>query len=140
MTGRENKLYHFIFIATLVCLTIFKWNDFALPYFWDELGVYTRAADYQVQHSISLEPASAPPVLSRGHPLLFTSMNALVWRVFGEEVRVAHLFCFFIALVLLVACLRPYMPYAAAFCCAIGAGAAGSDAGAFYFYGAVQLL
>ena len=93
--------YHLIFIAAIACLIVFKWSDLSLPYFWDELGVYTQAADYQVQHGISLAPASVPPVLSRGHPLLFTCMNAIVRRVFGEQVMVAHVFCFFIAVLLL---------------------------------------
>ncbi len=103
MAGRDRRLYDVFFVAMLICLTVFKWNDLRLPYFWDELGVYTQAADYQVQHSLSLAPASVPPVLSRGHPLLFTFMNALVWRVFGEQVMVAHQFCFFIAVLLLLA-------------------------------------
>ena len=37
-----------------------------------------------------------PPLLSRGHPLFFTCINALVQRICGEQFMVAHLFCFFL--------------------------------------------
>ena len=103
MAGKKKNLYGLIFFTAVVCLFIFKWNDLNLPYFWDELGVYAQGIDYQVQHTISLAPASVPPLLSRGHPLFFTCINALVQRIFGEQFMVAHLFCFFISLLLLVA-------------------------------------
>ena len=47
-------------------------------------------------------PSSVPPELSRGHPLLFTFMNAVVMRFSGEQIFVAHLFCFFISVILLL--------------------------------------
>jgi 4-amino-4-deoxy-L-arabinose transferase-like glycosyltransferase len=103
MTISDKKPCHIIFAAIVVALTVFKWHDFYLPYFWDELGVYAQAVDYQFQHNISLMPGSVPGVLSRGHPLLFTFMNACVMRVFGEQPLVAHLFCFSISVFLLCA-------------------------------------
>ncbi len=96
-----NK-YHFLFLATIAVLLAFKWHDLHLPYFWDELGVYTQAIDYQWHHGISLMPASVPPVFSRGHPLFFTAINAFVWHIFGERIFVGHLFCFFISVLLLL--------------------------------------
>jgi hypothetical protein len=103
MPGSNKRLYNWFFVVFIIALTVFKWNDFHLPYFLAaELDVYGRAANYQVEHGISLLPASVPPIFSRGHPLLFTFMNACVLKIFGNTVLVAHLFCFSISLLLLV--------------------------------------
>ena len=103
MSSQQKKIYHGLFATTIVALLVFKWGDLHLPFFWDELGVYSRAAHHQFINGISLLPSSLPPELSRGHPLLFTFMNALAWRVFGEHVFAAHLFCFSISVLLLLA-------------------------------------
>ena len=92
MFSLNKRIYHLLFILGIVALAAFKYNDLHLPYFWDELGVYAQAADYQFQRTISLMPSSLPPELSRGHPLLFTVMNACVMRVFGEGVFALHAF------------------------------------------------
>ena len=103
MASPEKKIYHSLFIVTVLILSAFKWHDFSLPYFWDELGVYSQAADYQFHHAMSMMPESVPPVLSRGHPLFFTFITACAMRVFGDNVFSAHLFCFSISLLLLLA-------------------------------------
>ena len=98
-----RKICHLLFVLSIIVLTVFKWHDLQLPYFWDELGVYAQAADYQVHHHIGLMPSTVPPLLSRGHPLFFTFMNAVVMRLLGEQIFVAHAFCFFISICLLLA-------------------------------------
>src|ERR1019366_3043834 len=83
-------------------LIAFKLHDVYLPCFWDELGVYAQAADYQYHHGLSLMPSSVPAVISRGHPLLFTFLNACAIKVFGEHVFVLHYFSLFISTMLIL--------------------------------------
>lgn len=102
MHQSPKNLYHLLFGLLLVTLFCYKWEDLHLPYYWDELGVYARAADYQSVHGISLMPASLPPELSRGHPLLFTAMAATAMRLTGGSLFGVHLFCFGISILLLL--------------------------------------
>jgi 4-amino-4-deoxy-L-arabinose transferase-like glycosyltransferase len=69
---------------------IYKLRDLALPYFWDELGVYARAAVYLHDHALGLLPSYLPPELSRGHPLLLAFVFGALFRVFGATPLVAH--------------------------------------------------
>ncbi len=64
--------------------------------------MYSRAIIFQANHGPGLMPASLPPELSRGHPLLFTCINAIVTTVFGSHVLVSHVFCFGISILLLL--------------------------------------
>jgi 4-amino-4-deoxy-L-arabinose transferase-like glycosyltransferase len=69
---------------------LFKLNHIHHPYFWDELGVYSRAALYMFDHQISMMPNAIPPELSRGHPLLCTVIFAVGYRIFGPHVWAGH--------------------------------------------------
>jgi 4-amino-4-deoxy-L-arabinose transferase-like glycosyltransferase len=69
---------------------IYKLRDLGLPYFWDELGVYGRAAVYLHDHGLGLLPANLPPELSRGHPLLLPFVFGGLFRVLGATPLVAH--------------------------------------------------
>jgi hypothetical protein len=87
-----------------LCLLLFaisKMRDLNLPFFWDELGVYGRAAIYMHDHTLSLQPRHLPPDLSRGHPPLLVFMYAALFRVFGANTTVAHGFTLLLALFLL---------------------------------------
>ncbi len=86
----------------LIALVIYKWPDFFLPFFWDELGVYCEAVAYQYHHHLSLMPGSVSPEFSHGHPLFFICLNACVQRIFGPQLFVTHFFCFSISLLLLL--------------------------------------
>lgn len=99
--SNNEKIYNWLFGCLLIGFTALKFKDLFLPYFWDELGVYSQCAVYQFHNSLSLMPASLPPVISRGHPLLFTFCNAIVMQLFGSSVVVAHSFNLFVSLVLL---------------------------------------
>ena len=74
----------------LLAFWIYKLRDLALPYFWDELGVYGRAAVYLHDHALGLLPSDLPPELSRGHPLLLPFTFGALFRVFGATPLVAH--------------------------------------------------
>jgi len=79
-----------VLVLFLVPFGLYKLRDLALPYFWDELGVYGRAAVYLHDHVLGLLPANLPPDLSRGHPLLLPFTFGALFRVFGATPLVAH--------------------------------------------------
>ncbi len=88
-----------------LCLFVFalyKMRDLGLPFFWDELGVYGRAAMYMHDHTLGLLPRDLPPDLSRGHPPLVVFVYASLFRVFGASTTVAHAFSLLLALSLLI--------------------------------------
>lgn len=64
---------------------------FQLPYIWDELGVYSRAAIYLYEHKLSLLPDAIPDELSRGHPILVPFYFALWFKIFGCYPLVTHI-------------------------------------------------
>ncbi|HEX7597486.1 MAG TPA: glycosyltransferase family 39 protein, partial [Polyangia bacterium] len=94
--------YEIVLGVGLFAFFLYKLGDLTLPYFWDELGVYGRAAVYLHDHKLGLLPANLPPELSRGHPLLLVFLAASLFRVFGASTTVAHVFVFFLAVSLLV--------------------------------------
>ncbi len=73
-----------------------------MPYFWDELGVYARAALYLNDHGIGLLPSALPPELSRGHPLLFSFIFGLTFQIFGDGVLTGHITALCISLIFLL--------------------------------------
>ncbi len=81
-----NPIYLLILLFFL-----FKLNHIHHPYFWDELGVYSRAALYMFDHQISMMPNAIPPELSRGHPLLCSVIFAVGYKIFGPHVWAGHL-------------------------------------------------
>lgn len=95
----QIAVYDVLFIAVLAMVVIVKWQDLSLPYFWDELGVYTLGANHMYHHGISLQPSSLDPVISRGHPLLFFALYAYVFKIFGNAVEVTHTLSLVISLV-----------------------------------------
>jgi 4-amino-4-deoxy-L-arabinose transferase-like glycosyltransferase len=87
-----------LLVATLG-LAAFKLSDLSLPYFWDEMGVYANGALYQFHHSISLNPSSTPTGISRGHPLLLFVVYALLFKLFGCHIFIAHTFALLITII-----------------------------------------
>lgn len=104
--SNNQKFYNWLFAGLVFAFIALKFNHLFLPYFWDELGVYSQCAVYQFHNGISLMPRSLPPELSRGHPLFFTFCNAINLRLFGTSVVVAHTFNLFVAILLLCAVFR----------------------------------
>lgn len=84
------KQRHSIYLL-IALFFLFKLNHLHLPYFWDELGVYSRAALQMFDHQISLLPNAIPPELSRGHPLLCAAIFAIGYRILGPQVWAGHL-------------------------------------------------
>ena len=87
----ENRVWLALGLVLLPFWT-YKLRDLSLPYFWDELGVYGRAAVYMHDHALGLLPSDLPPELSRGHPLLLPFTFGALFRIFGATPLVAHVF------------------------------------------------
>lgn len=108
MYGKRHneKAYDYLFALFTTVFVTLKYHDLFLPYFWDELGVYSRAALYLAQNKLSLFPSALPPELSRGHPLLFSYLFGIAYRLFGYEVTSGHILSLFITIVLLLVVYR----------------------------------
>lgn len=99
----QNKIKSiFIFPGILLVFTLCKSSELSLPYFWDELGVYARAALYLSDHGPGLLPAALPPELSRGHPLLFSFIYGSAYRLFGDGILTGHILSLSFSILLLV--------------------------------------
>ncbi|MGA2822988.1 MAG: glycosyltransferase family 39 protein [Bacteroidales bacterium] len=99
----KNHPYELLTAAAIIIFFFFKLHDVSIPYHWDEMGVYVPAA-LQMKDTghISLLPGCIDPLFSRGHPLLFTFCNALIFKIFGDTFIVGHLFALFLAIITLV--------------------------------------
>lgn len=97
MSKKLPDLYGAGFLLVLIIFIFLKLPDLALPYFWDELGVYASGALRMHDTGIGILPASLEPLLSRGHPLLCYTAFATVFSWFGDTVLVGHAFALFIA-------------------------------------------
>ncbi len=78
-------------LAVFYFLVDIKYGLLKLPFFWDELGVYSRAAMHLAVHGLSLLPDSMPDVLSRGHPLLTPFIFGTTFKLFGVSQLTARL-------------------------------------------------
>jgi len=100
--ARTDPAWVVLTLFLLVPFGLYKLRDLALPYFWDELGVYGRAAVYLHDHVLGLLPANLPPDLSRGHPLLLPCAFGALFRVFGATPLVAHVCMLLVSMALIV--------------------------------------
>lgn len=102
-----------IFIGLLTfCFGIFYfilhevYGIFHLPFFWDELGVYSQSALYMADHDLSILPASVPDNISRGHPLIATFLYSIGFKVLGTKLWVAKFSSILIYFVGILYCFR----------------------------------
>lgn len=86
----------------LAVFTAVKIPALSVPLFWDEVGVYGAAGLYMHDHTLSMLPASLPPELSRGHPLLYTFLQATWYTIFGDSVIGGHIGNLMISLMLML--------------------------------------
>ncbi len=100
MFAKRNLPELFVFFVILIFILL-KIPALHLPYFWDELGVYSRAGLYMHDNGLGLLPNALPPELSRGHPVLFTFIQAIGYSVFGDGVIGGHITALIISTVLL---------------------------------------
>ncbi len=90
MFQNTKGIYHLLFILSLIIFVVLKLPALSLPFYWDELGVYSRSSIYLAQHGLGLLPANLPPDYSRGHPLLFSFIYGLALKLFGISVTTGH--------------------------------------------------
>ena len=83
-----------------------NYGVFDLPFFWDELGVYSQSALYMAEHNLSILPASVPDNISRGHPLLATFIYSLGFKILGTHLWVAKLSSILIYFIGIVYCFK----------------------------------
>jgi hypothetical protein len=94
---QENKkiwsstMVLFLMFAVIYLLVQYLFQVFTQPYFWDELGVYSRSSTHLYNDGLSLLPSSVPDELSRGHPLLCPFYFATAFKLFGNSPLTAHI-------------------------------------------------
>lgn len=86
-----------ILLLGLVFLWWNRWHSLSNPYFWDEMGVYGKGIQYLFANGNGMLPASLPPDISRGHPLLFSAIHAVVIQIFGNNFFVSHFFALLVS-------------------------------------------
>lgn len=92
----------FLLTGILLIFIICKFSELSVPYFWDELGVYARAALYLNDHQPGLLPSALPPELSRGHPLLFSFIFGTSFKLFGDGIFTGHITSLIISVIFLI--------------------------------------
>ena len=97
----KRNLPELFVVFILLLFVLLKIPALHLPYFWDELGVYSRAGLYLHDNGLGLLPKDLPPELSRGHPLLFAFIQAIGYNIFGDGVVGGHITALIISLILL---------------------------------------
>lgn len=100
MLEDNKRLYNLLFIISVIAFIACKIPALNIPYFWDELGVYSRSSIYLAQHGLGLLPSNLPPDISRGHPLLFPFVFGAVFKLFGASVFTGHILALIISVLL----------------------------------------
>lgn len=98
MIIKKEIIYKLVFVLVLCLFFFLKLDVCALPYYWDELGVYSQAALHMYDHGPSLLPGDIPEILSRGHPLLFMFIYGCFFKIFGTSVIGVHIFSVLISI------------------------------------------
>jgi 4-amino-4-deoxy-L-arabinose transferase-like glycosyltransferase len=91
-TSLSTTIYYALLVACFGLLYFILqqvYGIFHLPFFWDELGVYSQSALYMADHDLSILPASVPDNISRGHPLIATFVYSLGFKILGTQLWVA---------------------------------------------------
>lgn len=82
---------------SVLLLWLYKFPFLGLTYFWDESWSYAIAIHKMAVGTPCLLPSCLPPELSRGHPLLYYFINAIVAKIFGFSPFLMHTFSLLIA-------------------------------------------
>ncbi len=97
-----SDIYFLLTIGVCIILIIFKYSDFSLPYFSDELWVYGPS----VRKMGILGPSMLPNSLSIedhwAHPLLFFFTGGTWCLIFGSSILSTHIFAASISITLLI--------------------------------------
>lgn len=86
----EGLKFHSPLLLVLLGFIVYKFNVLGLPYHWDELGVYSRAALVMHDKDLGMLPSVTTSDVVRGHPTLFFYVYKLFFQLFGTSVYVGH--------------------------------------------------
>lgn len=75
-------------LVSVSILTLIPLLSIDLPFFWDGVLISKTALFYKNSH---FQTIILPDILDAGHPPLFSLYIALLWKIFGLSLRVAHL-------------------------------------------------
>lgn len=98
---KERIAELFPVIAISIALVIFKIPHLSLPHYWDEAWPFAAAIQHLYDNGVSMMPNAIPPLVSRGHPLLFHFLAASWMKVFGAGLVAKHSFALAISIALL---------------------------------------
>ncbi len=105
-TGKLISLFTDIYflLTLIVCaiLIVFKYEDFLLPYFSDEMWVYGPSIRKMGSSSPSMLPSSLALKDHWGHPMFFLFLGGLWCLVFGTSILSTHIFSVVFSVSLLV--------------------------------------
>ena len=89
----HSRVLDALFLLILaVVIFLAKMNVVALPYHWDD-SVYINPSHWLVNTNfIHVLPGLHPPELFYGHPFGLPLVLAILFRIFGENPSVAHIF------------------------------------------------
>ncbi len=98
-------------LALLLIVSASKAAILNLPYNWDEMGAYMTPAHWLAQGSLLRAfPGFHPPYMFFGHPPALYVSVALLFKLFGEQIWIAHAF------IICVSFLGVYFTYLLAAC------------------------
>lgn len=94
-----KRLEKFILPFLLVLLVIFWWPTKTLPYWWDSAGLIMQNAQLFLSHHLKFGPGLLD---TYAHPPLLAYIVAITWKLFGQNLIVAHMVNLFFAALLLI--------------------------------------
>ena len=97
-----TDIYFLFTLIVCVALVLFKYSDFTLPYFSDELWVYGPSVRKMGIHGPSMLPSSLKLEDHWAHPLLFFFTGGLWCLIFGSSILSTHIFAACISITLLI--------------------------------------
>lgn len=100
---KNSRIFLYLTAIVIIAFIVFKSAHLALPYFWDEIGVFGSGINHQYHNGLSMMPKSVPPLVSRGHPLFFTFLYVGYAKLLGSNsVTVVHSLSLLLSVVLLL--------------------------------------
>lgn len=95
-------IYFLLVLLICIILCIYKFPDFHLPYFSDELWVYGPAVRKMAMEGPSMLPSSLGMEDHWGHPMFFFFLGGLWGVVFGSGILSTHIFSATLSIILII--------------------------------------
>jgi len=89
--SKELLRRHWPILGFIFLVTMLKFKELSLPYFWDELIVYAKPAQWLYLNGLyRVLPGLHPPTIFFGHIPGFSWLVALGFKLFGAQFEVAR--------------------------------------------------